>query len=153
MAGSRERLGHALNVVEPVMLGLFLAENEAVNCLSDAELRAPRAHPIVGPPRDRRDGRLRNRRRQHESVVVVGVLADQVDAAECFGAGRRRDAEQSAELLGVDHGAATMHQATGTSTARSWAAASSGSVSAVNTPAPDSLPARYFKRFGMRYAG
>ena len=41
------------------------------------------------------------------------------------------------------------------STITLWSSAAfcSGSVSAVKTPAPISLPARYFKRPGIRYAG
>ena len=73
---------HALDVVEP-----------AAPCAS----RAPSRYSRTAPPRDRRRwrrGRGRRRRsasstrvrcgmarRQHEAVVVVGVLADQVDAA------------------------------------------------------------------------
>ena len=45
------------------------------------------------------------------------------------------------------------HASMSTTTRCSSSTFSSGSVSAVNTPAPISLPARYFSRPGMRYAG
>ena len=63
--------------------------------------------------------------------MVVGVLADQVDAA-----GRFADAA-------VRHPRRPQHVCNSFTF-------SSGRVSAVNTPAPSSLPARYFKRPGMR---
>ena len=76
---------------------------------------------------------LGDRERQREPLVVVGVLADQVDAA-----GRERAA------------ALTRH---GRSPRAAAAADSSGSVSEMKVPAPCSEPARYLSFSAVRSGG
>ena len=76
---------------------------------------------------------LGDRERQREPVVVVGVLADQVDAS----GGERARCAQAARAIA----------------SRSSAADSSGSVSEMNVPAPCSEPARYLSFSAVRSGG
>ena len=80
-AGLAQRPGHADDVRRP-------AVDRAGRQVGDAERRP--ARPPARPDRPRRpssagrpptDGAVRQRDRQHEAVVVVGVLTDQVDPA------------------------------------------------------------------------
>ena len=83
-----ERIGHAAEAigefaqaavdVAPEALARRFGEREP-----DGLVELPRVHPMPAArrPADRHFGALRNRDRQHEAVVVVGVLAEQVDAA------------------------------------------------------------------------
>ena len=104
--------------------------------------------PAVVAPGHRRPGGVRERDRQHEAVVVVGVLADDVDPAgrgpDALGARRRtaRRRRSAAAARRVGSRART--------TARSCSATSSGFVSVMNAPMPDSEPARYFSLPGAR---
>ena len=78
---------------------------------------------------------------QHETAAVVGVLADEVDAP------RRRPGAGRRIAPGIGEEAARHHQARAS---RSMAAARSGAMSLIHTPAADSDPARYFIRSGAR---
>ncbi len=140
---------HALHVVQPPLTGLLVAELEHAQRRIGAELAAPHANATARACRHGRHGRLRDQGRQHEAAVVVGVLADEIHAPVRRRDHHRRDAEQLGELRVADHRQRAAHSRL-TSTACSSRALSSGSVSAVNAPAPASLPARYFSLPGMR---
>src|SRR5690606_37270566 len=97
---------------------------------------------------DHGEGAPVDRERQHEALVVVGVLADQVDAA-----GRRPDAHRLApegrpEL--VPHELAQILTHAAATASRSRSAASSGTISATLAPIAASEPARNLSRSGPR---
>ena len=83
---------------------------------------------------------LRNGDRQHEAVVVVGVLAQQVDPPRRAGFGLGRCA---VNIFEPAHDKSTW-------TCCSSSALSSGSASIAKKPAPISVPARYFSRSRVR---
>ena len=74
--------------------------------LDDAAVPLQRGQrdPAVGAPGDRRAGGVRQRHRQHEAVVVVGVLADDVDPAgrgpDALGLGCRTGRRNALRPLG-----------------------------------------------------
>ena len=109
-------------------------------------LQRPQPQPAAGPPAGRDQHQPVDRGRQHEAVVVVGVLPDQVDpprgrpdalgvAPGALGEGGRHPPDP----VGAHRGQRPPGVA-----ARSSSAACSGAMSLMNTPAPDSLEARYF---------
>ena len=112
-------------------------------------LQGGQGDPPVGAPPHRGAGRVRQRDGQHVAVVVVGVLADDVDPARCrpdaFRFAREPLAERSPRAVGRRR--VVVHA---TTTARSCSATSSGFVSVMNAPIPDSEPARYFSLPGAR---
>ena len=65
------------------------------------------AQPVVGPRRERQRDAAVDRHRQHEAVVVIGMLADEIDASRRVGDARRVVVEDlpepGARLIG-DHG-------------------------------------------------
>ena len=85
--------------------------------------------------------RCGERDRQDEAVVVVGVLAEQVDASGRARQGFGQAPEGAHE--GVAHDRLT-------GTACSSRALSSGSASMAKKPAPSSVPARYLRRSRVR---
>ena len=93
---------------------------------------------------------LRQRDRQAQATVVVGVLADEVDPARRRPHARRGAAEGAREgvrdRLDDLVGGAVAHGAT----SRRRAAAFSGATSLTQPPTPDSDPARNFRRPGPR---
>jgi hypothetical protein len=93
--GERRRDG--THVVGPVTRARGSREREL---RLRAEIRRCRAHARVLARRRERDRGAVDRARQHEAVVVVRVLADQVHAARCASAVRRRAAETARELVG-----------------------------------------------------
>lgn len=104
---------------------------------------------------------------EHEAVVVVDVLADQVDPAGRFSDSLRSAAELLAErgddgfdalfvrLRAIDElarhdGGAARERA---SASRNSCAFSSGAVSLMKVPAPVSIPARYLSLSFVRWGG
>ena len=87
-------------------------------------------HPAVGPPGRGHHDLVRQGDREYDAVVVVGVLADQVDPSGRPPAtvGRRTE---------------NILEGTHEPTFRKVSATSSGRVSLMNAPMPDSEPARY----------
>jgi hypothetical protein len=102
------------------------------------------AQAVVVPPRDGGAHAEPERHRQHEALVVVGVLADDVDSAwrEPHPVGCM--AVVYAEP-GLDSGA---HRSP--PIARSRSTIASGETSLMNTPVADSDPARYFSLSAVR---
>ena len=92
MPGGLEHDGDAAHIVAPVLARrrLGLVEVEADGLVHQQRVHAKRP---VASRRDRRIGRKLQRRRQHEAVIIVGVLADQVDPA-----GRAIELRLAAEL-------------------------------------------------------
>ena len=114
-----------------------------------------RSRPVVRRPR-RRQRALRQRDRQAQAAVVVGVLADQVHpAGRGPHPGRRgavRPLERGGHLLGarVQVGHRVPAHRPGHPTSRNRAAICSGVASLTHAPIPVSDPARYFSLPGAR---
>src|ERR1700730_6078542 len=159
--GAAQRPEDAADVVAPAMVRVGadrLADGKG-NAL--AQVRGVHANLAAGAGARRHLDSGLDRHRQDEPLVVVGVLADEVHAArrECgddCAAGAERGLEH------VRHGSAPRHippafsavltaATLGGPTRRSSAALSSGSLSLMKVPAPDSTPARNLSRFAARW--
>jgi hypothetical protein len=96
-AVAAQHVRHALDVVDPALAGLLVAQRVGggIAAQRGAE-RADTATIAVAQPHVRP---LRQHRRQDEAVVVVGVLADQVDPGRCVRLGVGRGTEGPHERL------------------------------------------------------
>src|SRR5207248_4384531 len=81
--------------------------------------------------------------RQHKALIVVGMIAHQIDAAGRLGDDDRVFAECFRKAGAGVH----------SRTLRSVAAAASGAISLAKTPAPNSVPARNLSLSGARRIG
>ena len=117
--------------------------------------------------RDEREADLEpDRGRQYEPEVVVGVLADQVDAARRTDHADRGRIARHARLVAAQplgkrldlerveaHGDGPSSAGSCGCRSRNVAAVSSGRVSLMKAPAPASEPARYLSLVAVRFGG
>src|SRR5579883_707413 len=163
VAGALQDIGHALWVIDP---GLALAETKRIQLEAGTafEVGGVDDHAVVGAPLAEHAHFAVDGHRQHETLVVVGVLADEVDAAGCAchrqlalapGKLLAKERHQVGDALGRDNGPARSHRVSSraATAARSSAAFSSGRVSFRKLPPPVSAVARYLRRPGRRYGG
>src|SRR5688572_23930348 len=80
---SRQDRRDALDVIQPAAPRSFVAG--FILFPSVPEGRARGADPLIAAPLDMDAGALRNHRWQDETLVVIGVFADEVNAAGCLG--------------------------------------------------------------------
>ena len=110
--------------------------------------QAAQPHPPVGPGGRLHHGALADGEGQAESLRVVDVLADQVDAPRRGPAAVGRAPEELAEGGRTEGGRGGGGH--GAPASRSRAAIRSGIASLIHAPAPDSEPARYLSLPGAR---
>src|SRR5687767_11013745 len=91
-----------------------------------------------------------NSKRHHITVVVIGVLADQIYSP---GSAKITRLGLKPFLKFLTQDVQPFFHSTGSISARNSGAFNSGSVSLMNIPAPASLPARYFSFSAVRSGG
>src|SRR5437867_4088046 len=97
-----QRPREPLHVVEPAAAGRLRTERVLLHLARQA--RARRAHLLVGARRELGHRALRDRHREHEALVVVRVLADQVDPTRRVGRDGRGPAEERREAHATSAG-------------------------------------------------
>ena len=147
MSRPLQGIGHALRIVDPA-LALAAAERVELEADTAPEVGRVDHHAVVGPALAQHAYLAVDRHREHKAVIIVGVLADEVDTARrprhehvAFAA-RERLAEQRHQIghrIAVrDCRPARAHgrSSTPTTAACSSVAFPSGSVSSMKLPPP-----------------